>query len=90
MHTCGLGTRNNCLFVFLSKNEGKKINISIEKKKNHFFLLKKKNLLYVMYLVLAISTGMEAAVVTSPLIILAQKWRNIPSWNQPETEMLEL
>ena len=37
-----------------------------------------------MYLVLAISTGIDAAVVTSPLIILAQKWRNIPSLNQPE------
>ena len=39
------------------------------------------------YLVLAISTGMDAAVVTSPLIILAQKWRIIPSWNQPEINM---
>lgn len=36
------------------------------------------------YLVLTISTGMEAAVVTSPLIILAQKWQRISSPKYPE------
>lgn len=29
------------------------------------------------------STGMEAAVVTSPLIILAQKWHRISSLKYP-------
>ena len=32
-----------------------------------------------IYLVFAISTGMEASVVTKPLIILAKKWHTILS-----------
>lgn len=32
-----------------------------------------------LYLVFAISTGMEASVVTRPLIILAQKWHRMLS-----------
>lgn len=35
------------------------------------------------YLVLAMSTGIEATVVTKPLIILAVKCMRIPSWKWP-------
>ena len=50
----------------------------------HFTAVKNRSILhrrvFVMntYVDLAISTGIDAAVVTSPLIIPAQKWRNIP------------
>ena len=35
--------------------------------------------LYLSYLVLAMSTGIEAIVVTRPENILAKKWQNMPS-----------
>lgn len=38
------------------------------------------------HLVLAMSTGMEAAVVTNPLIMLAQKWHRMLSWKYPGGE----
>ena len=39
--------------------------------------------IYFMFwsLVLAMSTGIEAIVVTSPEIMEATKWQKIPSWN---------
>lgn len=36
-----------------------------------------------IYLVLAISTGMDAAVVTRPDIILLTKWQKMLSWKYP-------
>lgn len=35
---------------------------------------------------MAMSTGMEAAVVTNPLIMLAQKWHKMLSWKYPGGE----
>jgi hypothetical protein len=35
------------------------------------------------YLVFAISTGIENAVVRKPLIMLAQKWQKMPSFMKP-------
>lgn len=40
----------------------------------------------VQYLVLAMSTGMEAAVVTNPENILATKWQKMPSSMYSEKE----